>query len=144
MCAGSGTYIMFKERTIQWFCTEEQKAAQEGKPAPWNLERTEEKHWDEWTPTCETDADCPRPDLGQVCTNMLWDADVTGSSFANGNACYNWAVPPCPGDDFASVNFNYENSLWSYYVQYSCTSESSASILRTASAASVLAVFSMF
>jgi len=100
LCAGSGTYTMFNERTIQWFCTEEQHAAQEGKPAPWNLERIPEKYWDEWSPACKTTADCPNPELGQVCTNMYWDAVIDGSSFANGEACYNWAAPVCPGSTF--------------------------------------------
>ena len=83
---------------------------------------------------CETDADCPRPDLGQVCTKIYWDATIDGSQFANGEACYNYEEPVCPGKPFASVNYNYDNSLWSYYVQYECTSESIASSLIVTSA----------
>lgn len=49
---------------------------------------------------------------------MYWDAVIDGSSFANGEACYNWDAPICPSEEaFGSYNYNYENSEWSYYVQ---------------------------
>ena len=98
---------MFDERKAQWFCKEEQHAAQQGKPAPWNMQALPEKHWEEPFVVCGTDADCPRPDLGQACTRMFWDAVIDGSSFANGAACYNRDTPVCPGPPFAQVNYNY-------------------------------------
>jgi len=74
---------------------------------------------------------------------------MDGDNFSKGNACYSWSVPVCPGSRFASKNYNYENTGWSYYVEYECTSgetsESSASGLVAATAAAVaLAALSLF
>ena len=105
----------------------------------------DEKPFDKFEPICEVDADCPRPDLGQVCLNYYWDATLDGNSFANGVACYNWEYPVCPGDEFASFNYNYENTGWSAYTQMSCkdSSGSSASSLIEA-AAMILTTLTLF
>ena len=66
-------------------------------PEGWNLEPLPEKVWTEYEPACKTDADCPRPDLGQVCTKLYWDATINGENFTNGENCDNWATPVCPG-----------------------------------------------
>ena len=119
VCAGNGTYDMFVERIQQWFCTEEQHAANAGKEAPaaWGLVPRPEKYWDTYEPACATDADCPRPDLGQVCTKLYWLATQNGSNWTNGENCGNWETPVCPGEEFAAINYNYENTQFSYYSQ---------------------------
>ena len=99
---------MLEERTIQWFCTEEQLAANQDQDAPFGLTKLEEKAFDEWETACEVDEDCPRPDLGQVCLKEYWDATINGSSWSNGKACYNWKHPVCPGESFAEYNYNYD------------------------------------
>ena len=110
---------MFEERTIQFFCDEEQfaKNLDQTPPDNWNLVPLAEKKWEEYSPACETDADCPRPDLGQVCTKLYWDATIDGNNYTNGECCYNWNVPVCPGQEFAAQNFNYDNTGFSYYWQ---------------------------
>ena len=74
---------------------------------------------------------------------------MDGDNFSNGNACYSWAAPVCPGDRFASVNYNYENTGWSYYVEYECTSgteakSSAAGLIATTAVTVALATISMF
>jgi len=66
VCTGNGAYVMFEERKQQYFCSEEQFAENldTEPPQDWNLVPSPEKFWDEYKPACETDADCPRPDLG--------------------------------------------------------------------------------
>ena len=94
------------------------------------MEPTDEIVADEFSMVCATDADCPRPDLGQVCTEYYWDAVTDGSVFAKGYGCFNYKSDVCPGPDFATENYNYENTGWSYYIQYKCTSgESGAKAL---------------
>ena len=134
---------MFEERNMQFFCSDEQFAANEGETPPWNMTPLPEKEWEEFRVICETDADCPRPDLGQVCTEFYWDILIDGSSYANGVSCYNWEHPVCPGEDFSSINYNYENTGWSYYTQMRCKSGSGAAAL-TGAAAALLAVLNMF
>ena len=78
----------------------------------------DEKPHDEFKQSCETDSDCPHPELGQVCLDFYWDATMDGTSYGTGVACYNWEAPVCPSkESFGSYNFNYERSEWSYYVQ---------------------------
>ena len=60
---------------------------------------------------------------------MFWEGTSDGENYATGHACYNWRVPVCPGAKFASQNYNYESTGWSYFVEYECTSESGASAL---------------
>ena len=113
-------------------------------PLGWDLEPVAEKFWTEYEPACKTDADCPRPDLGQVCTKLYWQATKNKKNFTNGENCDNWSYPVCPGKEFASINYNYENTNFSYYTQMKCTSgESGASALALASA-SLIALLSMF
>ena len=66
VCTGTGAYIMLEERQQQWFCSEEQFAANldTEPPVGWSLEPIDEPWWDEFEKACTTDADCPRPDLG--------------------------------------------------------------------------------
>ena len=98
VCSGNGAYVMFEERKIQWFCSDEQLAANAGASPPWPLmDPAPEVHWTEWEATCASDEDCPRPDLGQVCTLELWEGVSDGSSFSNGSGCYNYEVAVCPG-----------------------------------------------
>ena len=130
---------MFEERTIQWFCSEEQFEANKDSipPQNWNIVPRDEKMWDEYSPACKTDADCPYTGApnNQVCTKLYWDATSDGKNFANGECCYNWNEPVCPGEEFAAQNYNYDNTQFSYFWQQKCTSgESSASVLVTASA----------
>ena len=85
---------------------------------------------------CEKDSDCPHPELGQVCLDFYWEGTMDGTTFSNGDGCYNWEAPVCPGDTFATINYNYANTQWSYYGQYTCKpGESAASALAAASAA---------
>ena len=136
---------MLKERKLQFFCSEDQFAANIGKETPpdWKLEPLPEKYWDEWESACESDADCPRPDLGQVCTQLLWFATQNMSNWTNGMQCANWAHPVCPGKEFATINYNYENTKFSYFSQKKCTSESGAHAL-VLSAASLLIALNLF
>ena len=91
ICAGNGSYMALQsERKMQWFCSEDQLTANQGKSTLYDLEPTAEKHWNEYSVACETDADCPRPDLNQYCTNDFWEVTEDGDSFSNGRACYNW------------------------------------------------------
>ena len=147
VCTGTTTFRMFEERNIQWFCSDEQLAEnlETEPPKHWNLEPLPEKVYPEFKPSCETDADCPRPDFGQVCTRFYWDATIDGKNFSNGIACYNWEHPVCPGNEFAAINFNYENTGFSYYYQAKCVTEaeSTAQALLT-TAATVLAMLNMF
>ena len=146
VCTGTGSYTLFEERNIQWFCSEEQFEANKDAlyPQNWKLEPLDPPYWDEFSIACKSDADCPRPDLGQVCHNLYWQATQMGENFSRGEVCYNWAKEVCPGKDFAAINYNYENTGFSYYMQYDCTSgESSASVL-TVAAATLLLVFQMF
>ena len=116
VCTGNGTFQMFEERTIQFFCTDEQHEEVKDMPAPYTLVPKEEKLFEgDWEPACETDADCTHPELGQVCINYYWDLTIDGSSFANGVGCYNWEYPVCPAEPFAAQNYNYDNTEWSYY-----------------------------
>ena len=103
---------MFEERKQQYFCSEEQFAENldTEPPQDWNLVPSPVTFWDEYKASCKTDSDCPRPDLGQVCTKMYWEATIDARNFANGEICYNWSVPVCPGDTFAARNYNYENT----------------------------------
>ena len=135
---------MFTERTIQYFCSEAQFSAMEGKnqSTPWNLELKPEKRWTEFEKSCEKDEDCPNPDNGQVCTKIHWEATLDGASFSNGEACYNWNSPVCPGSPFGAENYNYENTGWSFYTQYSCTATSGASTL-AATAATLIALLNL-
>ena len=115
ICTGTATYTMFEERDQQYFCSEEQFAENLDRDPPenWNLVPRDEKVWDEFEAACETDADCPRPDLGQVCTKIFWQATRDGSNFANGESCYSWEAPVCPGKEFSSQNYNYDNTGFS-------------------------------
>jgi len=123
VCSGNGSFLMFEERNIQFFCSEEQFAENADEVPPWNLQPLPQKPFaGEWKESCKEDADCQRDDLGQICTNMLWLAVKDASSYANGAGCYNWKNPVCPGPDFAAENYNYESTQWSWYTQYSCTS----------------------
>merc|ERR1712151_300727 len=115
VCTGNGAYIMFRERQVQWFCSEEQFAANADGTPPWGLEPSETTHWDEYKEVCTKDEDCPHPELGQACQDHYWDATENGSSFVGGNGCFNYKYDTCPGPDFASINYNYENTKWAYY-----------------------------
>jgi len=154
VCTGTATYQMFIERTQQWFCSEEQfeeqRALGASPPEGWNLVPLPERNWEEYEEACAVDADCPRPDLGQLCGHWYWDATEDGTNYSNGHTCYNWPEPPCPGADFSARNYNFDNTGFSYQWQISCTSgqvslneESSASSLAVA-AATLLATLSMF
>lgn len=126
VCTGSGAYMMFIERTQQWFCSEEQFAEQKAKgattPEGWNLVALPEPVWDKFEQACETDADCPVPEMGQVCGLWYWDATEDRKNWSNGHTCYNWPTPPCPGPDFSARNYNVANTGFSYQWQISCTS----------------------
>ena len=70
---------------------------------------------------------------------------MDGTTFSNGDGCYNWPHPVCPGEPFGSINYNYENTQWSYYGQYTCkpgSGESGASAL-VATSAALLAMLSL-
>ena len=129
---------MFEERIIQFFCTEEQFAANVNSPPEFNLEPIDETEWDEFEVICEVDSDCPRTDLGQVCLHYYWDMVKDGSSYMTGEACYNWETPVCPASDFSSINYNYENSEWSYYTQMRCKDQSGSGASALFSAAALL------
>ena len=140
---------MFEERTIQWYCTDEQLEENKDAEIPFStVVPLEEKiHKGPWERICEKDSDCPHPELGQVCLNFFWDAVIDGSNYAKGDACYNWETPVCPGDSFGSINYNYDNTKWSYYVQYECKegsgeSASGAAVL-TQAAAVLLVMFNL-
>ena len=78
--------------------------------------------------------------------DFYWDAVIDGSNFNKGDACYNWEHPVCPGDSFGSINYNYENTEWSYYVQYECkegSGESGASALATSVATVLITALTM-
>ena len=76
---------------------------------------------EEYSVACQTDADCPHPDLGQKCTRVLIE---DGSSYANGQACFNGAIQVCPERDaFGRINVNYENGGFISYIQFECTTE---------------------
>jgi len=139
VCTGTGTYQMFEERIQQYMCTEEQFAdnLDTQPPQNWNLDPLPEKYWNEYEPACKTDADCPMPENGQVCTKLYWEGTKDGRNYANGEACYNWEHPVCPGDTFAAQNYNYESTGFSYYYQCACTSEASATSLALAAAATI-------
>ena len=66
ICSGNGSYAVFEDRPMQWFCSEEQLAANQGEEPPFiGMVPLEEKPYgEEFKPTCEVDAHCPRPDLG--------------------------------------------------------------------------------
>ena len=106
VCQGSATYDMFISRTQQWFCSDEQIAEQEAKGVQpitdWDIVLREEKHWDTYQEACVTDADCPRPDLGQVCQKWFFYATEDEKNWSNGSVCYNWSTPVCPGPTFAA------------------------------------------
>ena len=68
---------------------------------------------------------------------------MDGRNYANGENCGNWSVPVCPGNEFAEINYNYENTKFSYYAQKKCTSEAGSSTL-LAGAAAILALFTIF
>lgn len=55
MCAGNGSYLMFDERKIQWFCSEEQTSAADtaAKANAFNLKQADAKHWDEFKVSCK-------------------------------------------------------------------------------------------
>ena len=146
VCAGNGTYTMMGEIIQQYFCSEDQHAANQGKSPPddWQLVPRPEKHWDTFEDACETDADCPRPDLGQVCTEIYWFSTEDELNWVNGMSCYNYEAAVCPGKAFASKNYNYENTNFSFYLQQRCTSgESGAAVLITGTA-TFLAALSVF
>ena len=64
VCAGNGTWLMFEERMLQFFCTEEQFAENADAPQEFDLEPLPATVWDDFRVICEKDADCPRQDLG--------------------------------------------------------------------------------
>ena len=132
---------MLGERDIQWFCSEDQHEAQADATPPFDLEPVEKTFWEEWEQACETDADCPRPDLGQVCTMEVWHGTTDASSYSTGHGCYNYEHQVCPGPTFAIENYNYDNTGWSAYAQYWCTSGSGASALVAAATIAILTNF---
>ena len=133
---------MFTERVIQFFCSDEQFAANEGTGVAIPLKGLElrpEKEWQDFAVACETDADCKNdPALGQACTKYHWDTIDSGESFANGAACYNWSWDVCPGNAFGAENYNYENTGWSAYQQFECTTGSGAASLAGAITAALI------
>ena len=64
VCAGTGTWLMFEERTLQFWCTDEQleENKDETEPPFSNLVSIEPARDTPWEPICETDADCPHPE----------------------------------------------------------------------------------
>ena len=149
VCMGTGAFTMFEERIIQWWCTDEQLEANKDMAVPFSgLVPLEEKAYTgEWERACAQDSDCPHPERGQVCTDVYWDAIQDGSSFAKGDACYNWETPVCPGEPFGQINYNYDNTGWSYYIQQSCkegSGESGANMLATAASAALIAALALF
>ena len=62
----------------------------------------------------------------------------------NGMTCLNWNHPVCPGKEFAAINYNYENTKFSYYYQTKCTSGESGANALVASAAALLAALSLY
>ena len=71
---------------------------------------------------------------------------MDGTNFGKGDACYNWETPVCPGDPFGSINYNYDNTKWSYYVQSECkqgSGEGSGAAVLTSAAAALLIMFNL-
>ena len=136
---------MFEERIQQYFCTEEQHAANVGKSPPekWGLV-PREKEWDEYEPACVQDSDCPRPDLGQQCTLLLWEATNDGKNWTNGETCLNMETPTCPGPEYGAINYNYDSTQFSYRTMERCTSGESAASTLLVSAAALLTAMSLF
>ena len=52
VCAGNGTWLMFEERILQFFCSEEQFAENENSPPEFNLEPLPATVWDEYRTVC--------------------------------------------------------------------------------------------
>ena len=48
VCAGNGNWIMLSERTIQFFCSEDQLAENQGKEPIWGLEPSPTLEWEEY------------------------------------------------------------------------------------------------
>ena len=135
---------MFEERILQFFCTDEQHANQVDAEPVLGLVALPKKEWDGFQVICTKDEDCPRTDLGQVCTKFYWDAVADGSSYQTGEACFNWDEKVCPSDDFSSINYNHSNTDWSHYIQYSCLDEGSGASTLLSTSAVLLAMFTVF
>jgi len=68
VCSGDngsqGSWLMFDERQIQWFCSDDQMrgAAMAGNEAPFGLAAADAPHFDAWADSCTSDADCSGDD----------------------------------------------------------------------------------
>ena len=131
-------------RKLQFFCSDKQLEQSKDLEAPWGLIEQETRYWDEFKIACEKDSDC-KEDLSQQCTYILWDATLSGDSYANGVACYSWDTPVCPGAQFAAVNVNFEKSNeFSYYTQYDCTKNADGATSLLASIAMAVTALTLF
>ena len=108
---------------IQFWCSGDQTAKKRTDPSDWGFKPLFRKRWYSHYQTCETDADCPRPDLGQACMTFHWEGTTDGDNFSNGYSCFNndFKSRACNGSSYAIWNGNYEQQDFNYYLEFTCT-----------------------